>query len=85
MLSPGGLPVPLVRQVGKIRVTVRRTEDHASATSSVAPVRAAARRVFLMAKTEAAVASIPTPHEDRHSVDKHGSGIWNPEIGDWNP
>ena len=77
MLAPRGLPVPLVREVGQVGVAVRRAEDDAAATAAVAPVRAAARRVLLVAKAQAAVASVATPHEDRHSVDKHGSGIWN--------
>ena len=80
-----GLPVPLVREVGEVRVALRRAEDHAAAAAAVAPVGAAPGRILLMAEAEAAVAAVATPHEDRHPVDKHGSGIWNPEFWDLGP
>ena len=71
VLAAVGLPVPLVRQVGEVRVVVRGPEHDAAAMPAVAPVRAAAGRVLFTPKAEAAVAPVATSHEERHSVNEH--------------
>ena len=45
------------------------------AVAAVAAVGPAPRRVLLAPEAEAAVAAVPPPHEDRHSVDEHGFGM----------
>ena len=81
VLAASGLPVPLVREVGQVRVAVRRADDHAPAVAAVAAVGAAAGRVFLVAKAEATVAAVTPAHEERHPVDEHGSRMRNAELG----
>ena len=71
VLAAVRLPVPLVRKVGEVGMAFRGAKDDAAAMAAVAAVGAAPRCVFLPAEAEAAVAPIPSSHEDRHAVDEH--------------
>jgi hypothetical protein len=72
MLAAIGRPVPLVRKMGEVRVTVGTANHHASPMAPVAAVGPTPRRVFLPAKAAAPVAPSSSSHENRDAIDEHG-------------
>ena len=59
VLAAFGLPVPLVREVGEVRMALGSANDDAAAVAAVAAVGPAPRRVLLAPEAEAAVAARP--------------------------
>jgi hypothetical protein len=64
-------PMALMRQVGQVGMTFGSADDDATPIAAVTAVGSTPRRVFFPAKTEAAIASIPSSHKDRDAVDEH--------------
>jgi hypothetical protein len=71
--SSSGPPVSLVRQMGEVTVARRRPHDDAAAVASVAAIGAAARRVLLAPKAQAAVATRSPLNEQSNAIDEHGN------------
>ena len=75
VFAPFGLPVPLVREVGKVGLAIGGQQDHTASAAAVTPVWPPPGGILLVAEAEAAVAAVSPPHVNGHAIDKHGSDL----------
>jgi len=85
-------PMTLMREVRQVGMTFGSANHDATPVAAVTAVGPAPRRIFFPAKTEAAVASIPSSHKDGDAVDEHvlrltlgHSGTWSGARNHVNP